>query len=233
MTESLGNKTEIILKNMDNMRFEKDREYDLIFSDYVYENTNFEWASKYFKMLKKGGVMIAMSDFHSDYRYRVHMEDVLGATFINDIKWKNEWGNYKKDRFNQCFDSIMIYTNVDSGWKFYPDRIQVPKATAKSKGLNKFGKDTKPATAWIDDIVLTTVANERVKKEDGKLIKWQKPLRLMDRIISPFTDVDDWVLDNFMGSGTLAEWCKINNRNYVGIEFDKEPYKLAVKRLES
>ena len=54
----------------------------------------------------------------------------------------------------------------------------------------------------------------------------------MERLVIPFTDEGDWVLDNFMGSGTLAEWCKRNKRNYVGIEYDKEPYSLAKKRLE-
>ena len=225
--------TLVEILNTNNMEYQIDRKYDVVFADYVYENLNFEWASKYFKMLKEGGVMIAMSDYHSDYRYRVYMEDVLGATFINDAKWKNEWGNYKKDRFNQCFDSIMIYTNVESGWKFYPERIQVPKATAKSKGLNRFGKDTKPATAWIDDITLTTVAKERVKKPDGKLIRWQKPLGLYNRIISPFTDENDWIIDAFAGSGSLGKWCRLNGRNYMGIEYDTEVYKLAKNNIFS
>lgn len=205
--------------------------FDIIFADYVYENLDFSWADKYFDMLKVGGVMIAMSDFHSDYRYRVYMEDKLGATFINDAKWLNEWGNYKKDRLNQCFDSIMIYTNVDKGWKFYPERIQVPKKTANSKGLNKFGKDTKPATAWIDDITLTTVAKERVKKKDGHLLRWQKPQRLYSRIVLPFCDENDWICDPFMGSGSLGLWCKNNDRNYVGIELDKEVFKLAEENI--
>ena len=127
----------------------------------------------------------------------------------------------------------MIYTNIEAGWKFYPEKIQVPKATAKSKGLNRFGKDTKPATAWIDDITLTTVARERVKKPDGKLIRWQKPLGLYSRIISPFTDENDWVIDAFAGSGSLGKWCRLNGRNYIGIEYDKEVYKLAKNNIFS
>jgi DNA modification methylase len=222
----------IDLFNIDNMMFETDRKFDLIFSDYVYENIIFEWCIKYYEMLKEKSIFIAMADFHSDYRFRVFMEDVLGSTFVNDAKLKCEWGNHPKDRFHQCFDSIMIYSNAKKGWKFYSDRIQVPKATAKTN-LNPSGRMTKTATAWIDDITLTTTSNERVKKSDGHLIKWQKPRRLYDRVILPFTDEGDWVLDPFMGSGSLGRWCLENNRNYVGIELDTETFELAKENIYS
>ena len=54
----------------------------------------------------------------------------------------------------------------------------------------------------------------------------------MARIISPWLKDKSEVLDIFMGSGTLAEWCAINGHNYTGIEYDKEVFKLAQKRLE-
>ena len=150
--------------------------------------------------------------------------------FINHLVWKNEWGNYPKDRFHQCFDDILVYSK-GKHYKFYPERIQVPKVTAKSKGLNPSQRDTKPATAWIDDITLTTIAKERVKKKDGHLIRWQKPQRLYDRIILPFSDKFDNILDPFMGSGSLALWSRINERNYVGMEIDSEVYNLAVQNF--
>ena len=172
-----------------------------------------------------------MTDHSSNHRYRVFMEDKIGATFVNEMVWKTEWGNYKKDRFNPCFDRIIIYANSDT-WRFYPDRIQVPKRTAKSKGLNPSARDTKPATAWIDDITLTTVSKERVKKADNHLVRWQKPIKLYSRIIAPFTDEGDLVLDLFAGVGSLARWCKQNNRNYIGIENDKEVFKLAEENIK-
>ena len=220
----------IELYNQDNMTFETDRKFDLIFCDYVYENQDFNWVIKYYRYLKEKGIFQAMADFHSDYRFRTVMEDILNSNFINDLKWKAEWGNHPKDRFHQCFDSILVYSNVKKGWKFYSDRIQVAKATAKTN-LNPSGRMTKTATAWIDDIVLTTTATERVKKEDGHLVRWQKPQRLYDRIILPFTNEGDWILDPFAGSGSLGLWCKNNNRNYVGIEYDKEVFELAKKNI--
>lgn len=217
--------------NMDNMDFTTDRKFDLIFADYVYENTNFDWARNFWQLLKPNGIFIAMADYHSNHRYRVFVEDEMGGILVNDAVWLNEWGNFKKDRMSQCFDNVMIYSN-STKWKFYPEKIQVPKKTV-SKGLNPSGRTTKTATAWIDDCTLTTTSKERVKKDDGHLIRWQKPQSLYDRIISPFVDAGDWICDPFMGSGSLGLWCKRNNMNYVGIESDPEVYTYAEKNINS
>ena len=219
--------------NIDNMTFETDQKFDIIFNDFVYENLDFCWAKKYFQYLKPNSIFIAMTDFHSQHRYRTYMEDEVGAIFVNHLVWRNEWGNYPKNKFHQVQDDIIIYSN-GKNWEFYPEKIQVPKATGKSKGLNPSGRNTKPATTWIDDIVLTTVANERIKKNDGKLICWQKPLRLYDRIILPFVgDKKVSIFDPFMGSGSLGEWSVKNGHDYIGIENDGEVFELAKERIEN
>lgn len=216
--------------NMSNLDFEASEKFDIVFADYIYESADFNWAVKQWHLLKDNGLMIAMCDYHTNFRFRMVMEDILQATFVNDLVWKNEWGRSPSNRMHQCYDNIIIYCKGNK-WKFYPDRIQVPKATANSKGLNPSGRTTKTATAWIDDIVLTTVAKERVKKKDGHLLAWQKPLRLYDRVILPFSDENDLILDSFMGSGSLGRWCMENNRQYVGIENDPEIFRLAEQNI--
>jgi len=215
--------------NLDNLQFETEEKFDIIYCDYIYESLDFTWAEKYFQYLKKGGIFIAQTDWHSEHRLRVFMEDVLGAYFVNHLAWKCEWGNHPKDRFYQCYDDILIYSNSNK-WEFHPEKIQVPKATVTA-GLNPSGRNTKQATAWVEDITLTTTALERVKKEDGNLVKWQKPLRLYDRIISPWFDKEAKVLDPFMGSGSLGLWCRNQGLDYVGIEYDYETYKLALQNI--
>jgi adenine specific DNA methylase Mod len=215
------------------MTFESDKKFDLIYADMIYENDRCEWIFKYWNLLKDNGIFITQTDWHTDWLIRWYFEtnSILknNAFFVNDLKWKNEWGNHPKRKMHQCFDSIIVYAKGEN-YKFYPDRIQVDKVT-KNKGLNPSGRETKQATAWIDDICLTTTAKERVKKSDGHLVRWQKPVRLFDRIIAPFTDEHDIVLDPFMGVGSLGEWCIKNNRDYVGIEYDKEVFGLAEERL--
>lgn len=206
------------------------RSMNLVYGDCIYENLDFEWAALSYDKLLPGGILIVQTDWHTQHKYRNFLQYILGMNFVNHLVWKNEWGNHPKDRFHQCYDDILVYSK-GKDYKFYPDRIQVPKATAGTK-LNPSGRQTKTATAWIDDITLTTTSLERVKK-DGHNIRWQKPQKLYDRIIIPFTDEFDNVLDPFMGSGSLGKWCNKNNRNYWGIEYDEEVYRIAVENIHS
>ena len=52
-----------------------------------------------------------------------------------------------------------------------------------------------------------------------------------DHIIS-WSNEGDTVLDIFMGSGTTAKMCVLNNRNYIGFEISKEYCDIANKRIE-
>jgi len=145
--------------------------------------------------------------------------------------WKNEWGNHPKNKFHQCYDDIIIFSKQGKDYKFYPERIQVDKAT-KNKGLNPSGRQTKQATAWIDDICLTTTSKERIKKSDGHLVKWQKPYKLMDRILSPFTDEGDLIVEPFGGTFSACRWAIQNKRNCIGIEYDKEIFDIGKMEVE-
>ena len=217
------------LYNSNNMEISFYQDPDLIYADMIYENLDLSWIERYWNILKDNGIFIVQTDWHTNYLVRSELEKF--GIFVNHLVWKNEWGNHPKNRFHQCYDDIIIFSK-GKNYKFYPERIQVDKVT-KNKGLNPSGRQTKQATAWIDDICLTTTSKERVKKRDGHLARWQKPVRLFDRIVSPFTDEGDWVVDNFMGTASLGEWCVNNNRNYVGIENDQEIFLLANIRLNN
>lgn len=52
-----------------------------------------------------------------------------------------------------------------------------------------------------------------------------------DHIIS-WSNVGDTVFDPFMGSGTTGKMAILNNRNFIGIEIDKEYFEIAKKRIE-
>ena len=203
---------------------------NLIYADMIYENLDMTWLWKYWEMLSPNSIFIVQTDWHSLFEVGYYMKYRLNATHINHICWKNEFGNFPKNKFRQSHDDVLIFAN-GKDYKFYPDRVQVEKATAKSKGLNPSGRTTKLATSVWTDICLTTVAKERVKKEDGHNIRWQKPLALMERLISPFVDVGDLVVDPFCGTATTGVVAKELGCDFVGIESDKEVYNIAKKRL--
>jgi len=153
------------------------------------------------------------------------------SNFVNWLVWKNEWGNHGKKQFAQVHDDVIIFSKGNK-FRFNADKVQVDKVTAKAKGLNPSGRTTKVATSFIADITLTTGAKERIRKNDNHLVQWQKPKELLRRIMRPFLIDNDLVLDPFMGSGTAGEVCADENWHYIGIEYDKDVFKLAQKRLK-
>jgi len=56
---------------------------------------------------------------------------------------------------------------------------------------------------------------------------------IADYFISNFTKENEIILDCFMGSGTTGLACKNLNRNFIGIEIDKEYFNIAKQRIES
>ena len=59
-----------------------------------------------------------------------------------------------------------------------------------------------------------------------------KPIKLMQYLTRLITPKDGTVLDPYMGSGTTGIACKKENFNFIGIELDKDYFKIAKARIE-
>ncbi len=60
----------------------------------------------------------------------------------------------------------------------------------------------------------------------------QKPVALFEYLIKTYSDENDLVLDNCMGSGTTAIACMNLKRNFIGFEKDNKYFEIANKRIE-
>ena len=58
----------------------------------------------------------------------------------------------------------------------------------------------------------------------------QKPLQLTKWLVSSYSNENDMVLDNTMGSGTTCLAAKELNRKFIGIEKEPKYYEIACKR---
>jgi DNA modification methylase len=59
----------------------------------------------------------------------------------------------------------------------------------------------------------------------------QKPIELIKWLITAYSEENKFVLDNTMGSGTTCIGAKELNRNFIGIEKEKEYFDIAVSRI--
>ena len=71
---------------------------------------------------------------------------------------------------------------------------------------------------------------QKINRETG-LHPTQKPVALFEYLIKTYTNENELVLDNCMGSGTTAVACQHTNRSFIGFETDKKYYDIANKRL--
>jgi len=59
----------------------------------------------------------------------------------------------------------------------------------------------------------------------------QKPVKLIEHLIRTYSNENDLVLDNTMGSGTTGIGCVNTKRKFIGIELEKKYYDLSKDRL--
>ena len=60
----------------------------------------------------------------------------------------------------------------------------------------------------------------------------QKPVALLEYLIKTYTDEEETVLDNSMGSGSCGVACVNTGRKFIGIELDKGYFDIAKERIE-
>jgi site-specific DNA-methyltransferase (adenine-specific) len=100
-----------------------------------------------------------------------------------------------------------------------------PKKT-KGMGTKNGQANRSLSNVWTDISPIVPWAKERVAHPT------QKPLQLIERLVTIFSNEGDLVLDCFSGSGTTAVACKNLNRNFICFDNNSEYCKIARKRLK-
>lgn len=94
---------------------------------------------------------------------------------------------------------------------------------AREKGTKLYGTYETKKKYWITSL----------NQSDKDLYKHPtiKPLDIIRTLITNSTQPNDIVLDCFCGSGTTCVACKETGRRFIGMEIDKEYWKIANDRL--
>lgn len=150
----------------------------------------------------------------------------------NRIIWHFGSGWHNKFRFSGRYETIMWYTKTDD-YKFNLDDVRVPQKYPNKKAYqgknigklscNPLGKN--PGDVW-------EICNVKGKHPEKTSHPCQFPLDLVNRLVLAFSDEGDLVVDPFMGSGTTALSCLMNNRSCIGFEIQKEYVEMSNQRLE-
>lgn len=156
--------------------------------------------------------------------------------------YPGRWSNRFRDAWERC-----LHFTKNRKFKMNQQDVMVPVGAWSKKRLAKlsntdkirdvskvgsgFGKNI---SNWIGkELVYPSnvlhMATECANKEHSATF----PVALPIWFIKLFTDVDDIVLDPFMGSGTTAIACRKLNRHYVGMEINEKYHEIATLEAES
>ena len=93
---------------------------------------------------------------------------------------------------------------------------------------NQFDKRTHPKDKSYPTNVIRI---NNYGKGFSRLHPTQKPVALFEYLIKTYTNENDLVLDNCIGSGTTAIACMQTNRNFIGMELEPKYVEIANKRI--
>ena len=239
-----------VMKNIE------DKSVDLVLCDLPYGVMDAEWDkiidfeklwAEYKRIVKDNGIFILFAN-------GLFTVKVINSN-VEMYKYKYVWLKrtpslfvHAKNRPLVRHEDILVFSNAKIGHRdisgnqrmtYNPQGLKpLNKKISKirnntEKGYIKFKKNeqnyTQEFTNYPSDVLteyFEAGANEKFHPN-------QKPTNLLEFLIKTYTNENDLVLDNCMGSGSTGIAAKNTGRKFIGIEKDEEYYKIAKNRIES
>ncbi|TXJ39000.1 site-specific DNA-methyltransferase [Brachyspira aalborgi] len=208
-----------------------------------------KWASEWLRVLKSGGSCFIFAGRRYAHRCIVALEDA-GFTFKDMLAWEKNFAAAKAQRLSSIYERRNDDENEQKwkGWRVANLRpifepilwFQKPYKIGGTIADNVINNEV---GAWNEEAIKKYNLNYRNNNFYDNIIKVeisksdfgnhvnQKPLKLMEFLISLVTKENAIILDPFCGSGTTCIAAKNINRHYIGIEIDSYNVKISNKRL--
>ncbi len=196
-----------------------DDEWDKYDSFKHYDNFTIAWLKECKRVLKENGTIWVIGSYHNIFRVGKIIQD-LGYWILNDIIWikTNPMPNFKGTRFNNAHETLIWASkNKKSKYNFH------------YKSMKVFNDDKQMRSDWY---IPLCKGKERIKINGKKAHSTQKPEELLYRVILSSSNIEDIILDPFMGSGTTGAIAKKLGRKYIGFEKEENYKKIAEDRIK-
>ena len=214
-----------------------DKSIDMILADLPYQTTQNRWDSnipfeplweQYERIIKDNGAIVLFGS--------QPFTTVLNNSNLKLYRYEWVWIKNNSTGFQLANKRPMKKHEIIS--VFYKKQ-----PTYNPQGLQPYGKVNKRGS--VGDNWDEMSSNQYIQKytnyptqlleyshDKEKLHPTQKPITLLEYLIKTYTNENETVLDNTMGSGSTGVACINTNRNFIGIELDKGYFNIAKKRIE-
>lgn len=224
-----------------------DKSIDMILCDLPYGTTACKWDTiipfdklweQYERIIKPNGaiVLTASQPFTSAL--------VMSNPKLFRYEWiweKSKASNFllAKKQPLKAHESVLVFSKETPNYYPIMEQGKPFKGESRSKKGSKWdGVNEVPNATFRNDNEGTryprsvkyfvTAESEKI----GALHPSMKPQLLFEYLIKTYTNENDLVLDNCMGSGTTGVACVNTNRNFIGIELDDNYFEIAEKRIK-
>ena len=199
------------------------------------------------RVLKKTGSLFFQCDTNASHHIRCLLDEIFReAMFRSEIIWHyRRWSNSQRNplpshqtiffysktdnyQYHQLFENYSPSTNVDQILQ-RRQRDEHGKSIYARDDNGEVVHDGHKKGVPVSDVWDIPLLNPKAKERVG--YPTQKPILLLERIISLVTLPGDFVLDPFCGSGTTLVAAELLARNSCGIDVSPQAVQLAKQRL--
>lgn len=225
-----------------------DNSVDMILVDLPYGTTQNGWDSvipldtlwaEYNRICKPNAAMV--------FTAQPPFDKILGASNIKNLKYEWIWHKNKatghlnaKKMPMKAHENILVFYrklptyNPQKTSGHVPRNGTLPEHQQEGVKRNYNCDKTVANPGGQTDRYPRSILEIPVMNNDNKrkVHPTQKPVELMRYLIRTYTNEGDVVLDNTMGAGTTGVACKMDNRDFIGMEMDEEYYRYACKWID-
>lgn len=171
------------------------------------------------RTLKSTGSILVHCDWRTSHHIRLLLDRIFSpGNFVNHLIWKYGLGGSSPRTFSRKHDDIFFYARSDS---YYFEPPMVPATSRRMKG------QLKKATDVIDIPTVNNMAAERTGYPT------QKPLALLELLISACAPENGTVADFFCGSGTTLLAAALLGRSWIGCDQSPDAVEISNGRLNA
>ena len=222
---------------LEKMKDIPDGSVDMVLCDLPYGTTKNKWDSiipldklwgQYERIIKDNGAIVLTA--------QTPFDKVLGVSNLKLLKYEWIWIKQQGTGFLnskkmplKATENILVFYKKSPTYNAQMRTGFKPYTCKSGKGSSNYGEQIQVVTEskgerfplnWIE-----------FAYDKDKLHPTEKPVALLEYLIKTYSNENELVLDNTMGSGSTGVACINTNRRFIGIEKDKGYFDIATNRI--